>query len=80
MSSSEAGAHAYNPAVLVNGEQITPKAPRTATQQEYLNAVAEQSEQAVDSIKEKIVGMQASLKAAEADAQRARAEAQDEGN
>lgn len=80
MSSSEAGAHAYNPAVLVNGEEITPTPPRTSQQQEYLDALADQTERAVESIKEKLAGMQESLKAAKSEAERARADARNEGN
>lgn len=77
MSNSEAGAAAFNPTVLVNGVDAAPRPPRSAAQQQYLDAIAEQAEQAVEAIKGKVAGMQVSLATAEAEADRARAEAQD---
>lgn len=52
------------------GGQIEP-----SRQQRYLDAVAEQSEQAVQAIEAKIAGMQETLKTAKADAKTARAAA-----
>ena len=80
MSSSNAGAHAYNPGVLVDGEPATLVVPRTSAQQEYLDAMAEQADRSVVLIEAKIAGMQESLTAAKAEAKRARAEAQSEEN
>lgn len=80
MSNSEAGAAAFNPAVKVNGEEVTAKQPRTSAQQEYLDAIAEQSEQAIGAIEDQIAGLQQRLTEAQAEAKRARAEADSEEN
>ncbi len=80
MSSSNAGAAAFNAGVQINGETVTPKPPRTAAQQDYLDELAEQAKQAVPKIEAQIEGLNATLVAAKAEAKRARAEAQDEVN
>ncbi len=80
MSSSDAGASAANPTVNVNGVDVVARPPRTAAQQEYLDAVAEQAEQAIDVLEDRIAGLQEALTAAKAEAGRARAEAQDGEN
>ncbi len=80
MSNSDAGAHAYNPGVLVNGKEITPVAPRTSAQQAYLDAIAEQAEAAIEVIEGQIAGLQERLTEAKTEAKRARAEANSEGN
>lgn len=77
MSSSSAGAAAFNAGVKVDGKEFTPVPPRTSEQQAYLDAIAEQAEQSVAAIEEKLAGMRESLVAAKAEAKRARAEARD---
>jgi hypothetical protein len=80
VSSSDAGAAAYNPGVQVNGADVVMPEPRTSGQQAYLDAVAADAEKAVTTIEEKLAGMQESLTAAKAAAKQARADAQTEGN
>lgn len=80
MSSSDAGAAAYNAGVQVNGKDVVMPEPRTSEQQAYLDAVADDAAKAVTVIEEKLAGMQESLKAAKATAKQARADAQTEGN
>ena len=75
MSTSAAGAQAYNPGVTSDGVDIV-RPTRTPEQQAYLDAIAEQAQNAVEVIEAKIAGMQASLKTAKAEAKRARADAQ----
>ncbi len=77
MSSSEAGAHAYNPGILVNGEPVTLVPPRTSAQQVYLDTVADEAEAAVAVIVDKIAGMQDSLAEAKKRAEQARRDAQE---
>jgi hypothetical protein len=80
VSSSDAGAAAFNAGVQVNGKDVVMPAPRTSGQQAYLDAVADDADKAVTTIEEKLAGMQESLKAAKAAAKQARADAQTEGN
>ncbi len=75
MSSSSAGAAAFNAGVRVNGEDVIMPVPWTKEQQAYLDAVADDAENAITVVEEQIAGMQESLKARKVEAERARAEA-----
>jgi hypothetical protein len=78
MSTSSAGTHAYNPGVLLNGVPLAVRAARSVQQQAYLVAIADQAEAAIQVIEDRIAGLEEALKAAKAEAKRARAEAQEE--
>jgi hypothetical protein len=80
VSSSDAGAAAFNPGVLANGEPLTPVVPRTSQQQAYLDAIADEAEGAVEALEKKLAGMQESLAAAKERAEQARRDAQEESN
>lgn len=71
MAGSSAKGGGSAPAATVESGQIEPSAV-----QRYLDAVADDAEQAVTAIEQKIAGMQESLKTAKANAKTARTAAQ----
>lgn len=74
MSASEAGGAAHNAGVVTDDNT----AGRTEQQQQYLDAVADEAEKAVDTVQQMIQDWTESLATRQAEARRARAEA-DEG-